>query len=333
MKDIQYSTVNTRIRTYEGKLLQKNVYERMLAVETPEEIFNILQETDYGDFIDEDASVREFEGVLLAEQKRMYETLYEISPDRRLIDLFTLKYDYQNLKVLVKEEHVERDLSNLLVPFGSVSLSVLKELVQVRNSDQVDPKMVACIKEVFQYMEDYNEYQALDIIFDNYYWEHLLDLVQQEDDENLQRLIYRNIDVFNISTVLRSYLMGRHKGFISAVLAEGGTLSTERMVEAISYSLDEFVSYLQETQYKKLIDHSYEELTTKKTLNDFDLRKDDFLMERLKERKIVPFGPTAITGYIYAKETEIKNLRILLIGKINRIPEEILRSRVRETYV
>ena len=36
------------------------------------------------------------------------------------------------------------------------------------------------------------------------------------------------------------------------------------------------------------------------------------MMERLKELKIVPFGPTAIIGYIYAKETEIKNLRIFL---------------------
>lgn len=88
-----------------------------------------------------------------------------------------------------------------------------------------------------------------------------------------------------------------------------------------------------DTPYKRLIKESYEEITTQKTLNSIDLLKDNFMMEHLKELKIVPFGPTAIIGYIYAKETEIKNLRILLVGKINRIPEEILRSRVRDIYV
>ena len=62
-------------------------------------------------------------------------------------------------------------------------------------------------------------------------------------------------------------------------------------------------------------------------------RKDNFLMAKLKEQKIVPFGPAAMIGYLYAKEIESKNLRIIyLIGKINKVPEEILRSRVRDTY-
>ena len=55
-------------------------------------------------------------------------------------------------------------------------------------------------------------------------------------------------------------------------------------------------------------------------------------MGKLKEQKIVPFGPAAMIGYLYAKEIESKNLRIILIGKINKVPEEILRSRVRDTY-
>ena len=55
-------------------------------------------------------------------------------------------------------------------------------------------------------------------------------------------------------------------------------------------------------------------------------------MGKLKEQKIVPFGPSAMIGYLYAKEIESKNLRIILIGKINKVPEETLRSRVRDTY-
>lgn len=333
MKDIQFNTVNTRIRTYEGQLLGEAVYERLLTVSDPSEIYGILEDTPYGDFIYEGLKIQDFEEVLNAEQKRMYDNLYDISPDRLVIDLFSLKYDYQNLKVLVKGVYNKEDLSSLLIPYGSVPLSELKDLVKNRRNQNVPKQMNECIKEVFEYIEAYQAHQSLDIIFDNHYWQHMRSISEAEKREELVTLVNRNIDVFNISTALRSHLLDRHLGFISAVLAEGGTLSTDNILDTIGESLDTFVNYLMDTPYKRLIKESYEEITTQKTLNSIDILKDNFMMERLKELKIVPFGPTAIIGYIYAKETEIKNLRILLVGKINRIPEEILRSRVRDIYV
>ena len=37
-------------------------------------------------------------------------------------------------------------------------------------------------------------------------------------------------------------------------------------------------------------------------------------------------------SYLNAKESEIKNLRMIFFVFFNKIPTEILRSRVRETY-
>ena len=333
MKDIQFNSVNTRIRTYEQQLLSKAMYERLLMASSADELYGILQETTYSKFLDEELTVHNFEKMLLAELSEMYRNLYAISPSRLVIDLFTLKYDYQNLKVLVKADYNQEDLSSLLVPYGSIPLATLKELVRAHHSPQVADAMNECVAEVYGYLEEYHERHSLDIIFDNYYWKHLTQLVEGKENEEFQRLVRRNIDVFNISATLRSHLMGRHRGFIQAVLADGGTLATEELLEAISQSLDEFVVYLQASPYRPLIEVSHEEMRTAKTLNDFDLQKDNFLMERLKEQKMVPFGPLAIMGYIYAKEIEIKNLRILFIGKINKIPEETLRRRVRESYV
>ncbi|WP_461203608.1 V-type ATP synthase subunit C [Enterococcus sp. N342-3-1-2] len=332
MNDIKYNTLNTRIRTYESQLFDRTRYERMLNAQSAEEIYGMLQETVYGDFINEDDRVHDFEQVLTAELKRVYENMYRLAPDRRIIDYFALEYDYQNLKVLVKASYMQADFSSFLVPIGTQPLAVLKELVATRKSNQVASEMVACIEEVYSYIENYHEVQSIDIIFDNHYWAHLWALGKDYEDEVLQKLIKRQIDIFNISTVLRSYAMKRKRGFISAVLADNGSLPAEELLTEITTSLEAFVAYLQNTPYKVLINASYEELIEKKTLNTFDLRKDNFLMGKLKEQKIVPFGPAALIGYLYAKEIESKNLRILLIGKINKVPEEILRSRVRDSY-
>ena len=36
---------------------------------------------------------------------------------------------------------------------------------------------------------------------------------------------------------------------------------------------------------------------------------------------------------IYAKETEIKLIRIIMVGKLNNVAEEVIRERLRDSYV
>lgn len=333
MKDIKYNAANTRIRTYESHLLSDHDFEQLLQVPDAKDIYTRLKETDYGDFIDEDSDVHDFEQVLLAEEKRLYQQMYELAPDPHLVDLFTLKYDYQNLKLLVKADHIQADLSAWLVPVGTSSLEVLKHLVHMRTSDKVAVPMNDCIKEVYEYIENYHEVQDIDIIFDSYYWQHLTMIAQNLDHPSFDSFCQRSIDIFNITTALRSHLLGRRKGFISAVLVDGGTIPPQKITELLGSTLDDLFAYLRQTPYQLLIEASFEEILTQGTMEDFDRYKDDFLMERMKEQKIVPFGPSAMVGYIFAKEIEIKNLRILLISKINKIPDEVVRSKVRESYV
>jgi V/A-type H+-transporting ATPase subunit C len=47
--------------------------------------------------------------------------------------------------------------------------------------------------------------------------------------------------------------------------------------------------------------------------------------------KVKNISPLA--AYILARENEIKSVRILLSGKINDLPEDSIRERLREMYV
>ena len=69
MKDIQYNAANTRIRTYESSLFSNRDFEAWLGLNEADEIYARLRETSYGDFIDEDSDVHDFEDVLLKEKK------------------------------------------------------------------------------------------------------------------------------------------------------------------------------------------------------------------------------------------------------------------------
>ena len=40
-----------------------------------------------------------------------------------------------------------------------------------------------------------------------------------------------------------------------------------------------------------------------------------------------------VIAYIYAKETEIKVVRIIMVGKLNNMAGEVIRERLRDIYV
>ena len=66
---------------------------------------------------------------------------------------------------------------------------------------------------------------------------------------------------------------------------------------------------------------------------DFEKVADDFITEYIGEAKHISFGIEPLIGYIWAKEIELKNVRIILYGKINNFEKEEVFSQLRIPYV
>ena len=60
---------------------------------------------------------------------------------------------------------------------------------------------------------------------------------------------------------------------------------------------------------------------------------DDMRMKYIKDAKYVTAGIEPVAAFYIAKESEIKNLRMVLTGKLAGTAEEIMKERLRETYV
>ena len=57
------------------------------------------------------------------------------------------------------------------------------------------------------------------------------------------------------------------------------------------------------------------------------------LIDIVKPARMVVFGPEPLFGYIVAKERENKLLRIIMVSKLNNIPPDRIRERLRDIYV
>ncbi|MBP3729690.1 MAG: V-type ATPase subunit, partial [Lachnospiraceae bacterium] len=84
--------------------------------------------------------------------------------------------------------------------------------------------------------------------------------------------------------------------------------------------------YLKATPYEALA----QALT--RSMNAFECACDNLMIRRILPQKneAIRLGPLA--AYVIARESEIKSVRLLLTGKQNGLPEEIIRESLRDCY-
>ena len=68
-------------------------------------------------------------------------------------------------------------------------------------------------------------------------------------------------------------------------------------------------------------------------LTEFEKLCDDAVGDYLAGAQFIPFGEAPLVGYLAARETEYTNLRILLMGRTTGLPADVIRARLRESYV
>ncbi|MFN3467162.1 MAG: V-type ATPase subunit, partial [Candidatus Brocadiales bacterium] len=68
-------------------------------------------------------------------------------------------------------------------------------------------------------------------------------------------------------------------------------------------------------------------------LAGYEKTAEDTLMERLKGARSFVFGPERVFGYLKGLETETLNLRLAIGGRLQGVPPEDIKQRLRKGYV
>ncbi|HED24215.1 MAG TPA: V-type ATP synthase subunit C, partial [Firmicutes bacterium] len=126
--DTAYAYAVGRIRALEARLLDRNRFERMIDVPSADEVLKMLTESDYASSFGELPDINDFETVLAAEFRHIFELLVAITPWPELIAIMALRYDVHNLKVLFKERYLAVK-SDLLIPVGTCPTGKMAQAV------------------------------------------------------------------------------------------------------------------------------------------------------------------------------------------------------------
>ena len=333
MDVMQFTQALSRIWVFETRLLDRTKIERMIEAPSAEEALKILNETEYSNILSKAKRVNDYENILSYELKRIYELMYELCPVKDVVDLMSVKYRYHNLKVLLKGKFLSKDLSNLLIDLGIEDLKELKSIIDLDNFDDLKGYTKKAVIEVLKDFEENKDPQKIDIIVDRYMFDEMKDIKKKLDYKFTDKLVLATIDLTNIRTLIRLKKQGQGREFAAKVLISGGAIDKDTLISIINETPENIITKLSTTIYSDIIKEGIESFKESNSASLLEKLSDNYIMDLMKSGKLVTFGPERILSYIYAKETEIKIIRIIMVGKLNNIAEEVIRERLRDIYV
>jgi V/A-type H+-transporting ATPase subunit C len=327
----QYAHAVGRVRAKEARLLDRAKIDRMAEAGSAEDALKVLSETEYSDLFSSLAAIRDFDSALDRELHRVYREMRRFAP--AVVNIFALRFDYHNLKVLFKAHKLGEKRDDLLLrDMGNIPVEELARAVSEDDYGRLPSRMRQAARQVSDGFRVEPDPQAADMLLDRAMYSETAELVAGLDSPLLGEYFVILVDLLNLKTYLRIKRANRPKELLEQALLPGGRLDL-RKVTQLQEPLEVLTDRLTYSPYSRVIEEGIQSFQKTDTLTRFEKLADDFLLKHVKRAKYATFGPDPLVGYLLAKENEIKLIRIILVGKINRLPNEEIKERLRDVYV
>ena len=218
-KDTDYLFLSARIRSLEKSLLTAQRLEQLLQAPSVESCTQLLADLGYSPIRDE-ATLQQS---LKQQREAVFAELEGFMPEKELLDVFRIKYDYHNIKTLLKApESAER----LLMDAGTIPAQELRRRYADSGSWQFLPHdMAAAAEKAAAVLAETGSAQRSDCILDRACFAQLRQLAADSRCEYLQRYVCAMIDAANLRSLVRTERLHMDAGFLQEVLFEGGSLT------------------------------------------------------------------------------------------------------------
>lgn len=320
------------IRSNERTLLSGSDLQRVLDAKQFAGALAVMGEFGYGNS-KETVEPAAFEKVLRAELDRVYKLVFSIVPDRQELELFLFQNDYHNIKVLLKSEFLKLDPAPLLVDTGRIDPEKLAVMIKERNFLFMPEELKVSIEEAIDTFGKNRDPQEIDIILDKACYKDMLAAAEETKNEFIIGYVRLLIDILNINTFIRLREIGRDWAFFRKVFLEGGQVEKSFFMNAFEKSYQQLADEMSSHGYSELFSVGAEAIAKTKKYTALEKLGDDMRTRYAKSSRFVTMGIEPVMSFLIAKEGEIKNLRVILAGKLSGTDTEIIRERLRETYV
>ncbi len=311
-----------RVRSRELELLTRPDMEQLLSCKTFEECMRTLRDKGWGAGGETTA-----EALLSAEEERTWSFIRELTDDLTPFDVLLFPTDYNNLKAAVKCVVTDTQPVNVFLPGGTVEPESMMTCLRENDFSLLPPHMAQAAEEAYHTLLQTGDGQLCDVILDRACLEGVLEEGKKSGDETLNRYAELLCAISDIKIAVRGCKTGKTLDFFTKALVPCATLDAEALAQAACRNTEAIYACLAATPYEECADK------LKESYSAFEKWCDDSVMALIQEQKTNPFTVGPLFAYVIARRSEISSVRIILSGKLNGLDNEMIRERVRETYV
>lgn len=328
-KDTDYLFLSAYLRAKESKLLSSERIGRMLDAVDAEDAGKILEECGYS--VESELTLSRLEQTLSERRREVFAELLYLAPAPEIINAFIIKYDYHNIKVLLKAEGAGVDGGLLFSPSGRVSAAALSEAYKSEDYSELPPKLAAAIMAGKNVLSETGDPQLSDFYVDRVYFEELSQLTKGAGSRFLSGYVRLLIDSANLRSAVRCARMGKDFAFLEKVQIPGGD-APAASVSAAALGGENLAPFFSDSPLLSAAEEGTKCLSGG-SLTIFEQLCDNALISYISRAKSVSFGEQPLVAYICAIEAEIMAVRIIMTGRLSKLDPTLIRERLRDLYV
>jgi V/A-type H+-transporting ATPase subunit C len=325
IKDTDYLFLSSYIHAKEPKLVGGARLDRMLEAKTPEDALKVLEECGWP--ASDGTGMENLERLLADRREAVFKDMSSLAPDPKIVDLFRLKYDYHNAKVLMKAAASGVDAEEILSESGRIPPKKLIEAVLEGNPGDLPRALAEAYADASDTLSRTSDPQIADFIMDRAYLDEYLSLANKTGSSFMKGYGVLLVDTANLRSVVRAYRMKKDAEFLRKALVSGGTVDAGQILSAYDSPAD-VLNVFKGTGLEKVLEEA-ERAMGGGRLTLFEKLCDEVLSEYMSRAKMESFSEKPLIRYLWAVEAEISAVRIIMAGHYNGLPAESIKERLR----
>ena len=322
MNNTDYSYIVGRVRALETQMLDQTLLERLLDAPSAEEAFRTLNDHALMAEHIGDLGVDDYQKVFSASLKSIQNILHEMAPEKEFMNFLWYKFDFHNLKVVLKAklmEHGYADIEHALIDMGHHSLSNWEAVLFENKTLDLIPGVGFAIKAATELYEKNNDPQVVDLIIDQYYLDELNKMAEEMESSLVQDYVDRLIDITNTKTFVRCKELEKDRSYFEKVLVKGGSVYIETFIDAYDKGYDELRVILEKRPHLEDLAGTLEQVEKDNSLLILETKITENLQTFMKEAQRISFGIEPVLAFFYKFENQLRIIRSIFIGKLNKL--------------
>ena len=322
-----YLFISAMLRAREPRMLSREKAERMLDAPSFSESAKLLTDCGYEDMSQMNAA--QIDGALSRHRAEVFRELMLLLPEKQLVDVFRVKYDYHNAKVILKAEAMGTDGTVLLSESGRVSPEALLSAYQEDRLNALPSRLATALSEGRELLARSGNPQLADFALDKAYFAELTELAKTSESSFLRGYVAILADSTNLKSAVRTLRMGKNADFLRGALVTGGKIDGDRLVSAAS---GEGLAALFNGSALSEAAALGAAAAEGGSMTAFERACDNAVMAYLVGAKLKAYGEEPVIAYLAAVENEITAVRMILTGRLAGIDPQVIRERLRDLY-